>query len=101
MTKENQIRLDALMLRFRALYKGDNRVSFESEWKPFFNNLSVSEKETAAQAWFKAIFDNLGDIKKDVADLVENGTEQECKDYLGELQKIKALPIFDKNMVST
>ena len=59
MTQENQNKLNALMLKFRALYDENNRISFEKEWKPFIKSLSNADKEIAEDIWFRAVLENM------------------------------------------
>jgi ribosomal protein L17 len=100
MTKENQVKLDALMLIFAELGEEHNRISFDKEWQPFYQNLTSSEKKIAIKAWFDTILATAKAVRKDVEYIVKNGTDEEVEDYRNFFKNLHKHPFFDKHRVA-
>ena len=89
MNKSNQIKLDAFIALSKKMYTDTDRENFSDQWWPFVKSLPLDEGRIAVKAYFDGIFENLAQIKQDVKDLVENGTEQERIEYNALLEKLK------------
>ena len=91
MRKENQVKLDALMVKFAALGEEHNRVAFHEEWQPFFQILTDSEKKIAIKAWFDTILATAKAVSKDVEYVVQNGTDEEVNVYRNFMKDLREL----------
>ena len=89
MNKSNQIRLDELITQSKKMYTDSDRENFSAQWWPFVKSLPREDAQIAVKAYFNGIFENLDQIGKDVTDLVENGTDEECREYGILLEKLK------------
>ncbi len=99
MKKDNQVKLDALMLKFAELGEEHNRIAFDKEWRPFYENLTDSEKKMAIKAWFDTILATAKAVRKDVEYIVENGTEEQIEEYRNFVKDIRQHPFFDKKRI--
>ncbi len=99
MKKENQVKLDALMLKFTELGEEHNRIAFDKEWQPFYENLPAAEKKIAIKAWFDTILATSKAVRKDVEYVVQNGIDEEIEVYRNFMKDLHQLPFLDKNRV--
>ena len=99
MKKDNQVKLDALMLKFAELGEEHNRIAFDKEWRPFYQNLTDSEKKIAIKAWFDTILATAKAVSKDVEYVIKNGSDEEVENYRNAIKDIREHPFFDKNRV--
>ena len=100
MKKENQVKLDALMLKFAELGEEHNRIAFDKEWQPFYLNLTDSEKKIAIKAWFDTILATSKAVRKDVEYVVQNGTDEDVEVYRNFVKDLREHSFFDKNRVT-
>ena len=82
-------KLDELLAQSKKMYTHSDRENFSAQWWPFVKSLSHEDAQIAVKAYFDGIFENLDQIGKDVTDLVENGTDEECREYGVLLEKLK------------
>ncbi len=99
MRKENQIKLDALMLKFATIGEEYNRIAFEKEWQPFYQKLTDSEKKIAIKAWFDTILATAKAVRKDAEYIVQHGTDEQVEEYRDFVRDIRQHPFLDKNRV--
>lgn len=90
MTDSNQTQLDELIAESKTMYDDAAMQAFAAKWRAFLHSLNKTDGRIACYAYFDAIFETLDQIKEDVKDLVENGTEQERLDYFNLLEELKA-----------
>ena len=100
MKKENQVKLDALMVKFAALGEEYNRIAFLKEWQPFLKSLTAFEQKIAVKAWFDTILATAKAVNKDIDHVVKNGTDEDVEVYRNYMKNLHEIPLFDKNMAT-
>jgi hypothetical protein len=92
---KTKARLDVLMEEFMWLQTDEDLNAFDAKWRVFYSALDRADAKIATTAWYDAIFENLGEIRKLIFNLPEGG------DYttIGTLlEKIATSPFLQKTV---
>lgn len=95
MTKENQIKLDALMVHFNTM-NGDIH-NFHAVWKPFIDTLPKADRKLATQTMLNTMVENAQEFRKVAVHLIENGTDENRHTIAEMVKEFKELPVFNRN----
>lgn len=98
MTKENQIKLKDLMVKFNNM-NGDIH-QFHEVWKPFMDTLSQVDRKFATLTMMNTMLLNAQEFRKIAVHLIENGTDENRQTIAEMVKDFKQLPVFDKNRVA-